>query len=31
VTVEVNIFRIDLFWELITAHYQTLANSKHST
>jgi len=27
--VEVNIYRIDIFWELITAHYLALANSKN--
>jgi hypothetical protein len=30
VSVEVNIYRIDIFWELITAHYVSLANSKNS-
>lgn len=28
--VEKNLYRIDIFWELLTAHYLTLTNSKHS-
>lgn len=28
-TIEQNFFRIDLFWEVLTAHFLTLSNSKY--